>query len=73
MPTTSSTSVSAPSGLERPYTRHEVAQLLGKSEKTVDLYMRLGKLQRVYRTDSRRSIGYTRESVHALLKGWVRQ
>lgn len=57
--------------IERPYTRAEVARLLGKSVKTVDHYAQIGKLKKVMRTDSRRSVGYTAASVKALVEGRV--
>ena len=55
--------------IEKPYTRSEVAALLGKSVKTVDRYARVGVLKRVTRTDTRKSVGYTAESVRALISG----
>lgn len=57
------------SAIEKPFTRKEVATLLGKSVQTVDLYARMGKLKRITRTGSRRSVGYTPESVRALVAG----
>jgi len=71
-PIKASASNNSPATIQRPYTRQEVAQLLGRTVWAVDFYVRLGKLQKAYRTNSRRSIGYTAASVRKLVEGRVR-
>lgn len=71
-PIKASASRNTPAAIERPYTRQEVATLLGKTVWAVDFYVRLGKLKKAYRTNSRRSVGYTAASVRKLVEGRVR-
>lgn len=58
------------SEMERPFTRAEVALLLGKSTQTVDRLARNGVLQRIDGGRGR-AIAFTAESVNRLMKGGV--
>ena len=46
--------------------RNEVAQILGKNNKTVDYYCQKGILNRVYRTDCAKCLGITAKSLEKL-------
>ena len=54
-------------------TRKEVARLLGKTVKRVDQIASAGYLKRVPVPGSRRALGYTEESVRAVLEGRAEQ
>ena len=53
--------------------RREVARLLGKTVKRVDQIASAGYLKRVPVPGSRRALGYTEESVRAVLEGRAEQ
>ena len=55
--------------IPRILSRREVAEILHKSEKMVDYYARIGALTRINPTKSRKSIGFSEDSVRRLAAG----